>query len=120
MNEISVSQEEQELFLQEVSGDILQCVACRASFVLSDGERAYFKKLGLSLPRRCRPCRQKRAQREGQVKRHQPRIVEYADGSVCAYVRCTTCQKPTTVPFRPIEGKPALCATCYKSRPFGE
>lgn len=39
-----------------------QCVDCRAKFVISAGEVDFMKTRGFDLPRRCKPCRERRKQ----------------------------------------------------------
>jgi len=46
----------------------LRCVGCGQSFVFTAGEQLYFSSKGLSIPKRCPRCRQKRREtlvREG-------------------------------------------------------
>ena len=38
----------------------LRCVDCRMDFVFTDGEQRYFLSKGLSTPKRCPQCRQRR------------------------------------------------------------
>lgn len=38
----------------------LDCIDCGATFIFTAGERRYFASKGLSIPKRCPPCRQKR------------------------------------------------------------
>ena len=38
----------------------LRCVDCRMDFVFTVGEQRYFFSKGLSIPKRCPNCRQKR------------------------------------------------------------
>ena len=36
------------------------CVDCRAKFGIAEGEVNFFKARGFDLPRRCKPCRERR------------------------------------------------------------
>jgi len=38
----------------------LVCLDCKSIFVFSAGEQAYFNSKGLSQPKRCRECRERR------------------------------------------------------------
>ena len=38
----------------------LGCCDCGQAFTFSTGEQRYFKSKGLSIPKRCKPCRQQR------------------------------------------------------------
>lgn len=44
----------------KVENKVLVCVDCGAHFVFSSGEQRYFFSKGLSIPKRCPNCRQKR------------------------------------------------------------
>jgi len=39
---------------------VLMCVDCGQSWVFTAGEQAFFWSKGLSEPRRCKPCRERR------------------------------------------------------------
>ena len=43
----------------------LVCVDCRNPFEITTGEIAFLLERGLNLPRRCRPCRAAKKEREG-------------------------------------------------------
>jgi len=36
---------------------VLRCCDCGESFLFTAGEQAYFSSKGLSVPKRCKPCR---------------------------------------------------------------
>jgi hypothetical protein len=38
----------------------ITCSDCKADFVFSEGEQKFFASKGLSIPKRCKPCRQAR------------------------------------------------------------
>jgi hypothetical protein len=40
--------------------EVIPCADCRTSFAFSESEAAFFASKGLSKPRRCKACRQKR------------------------------------------------------------
>lgn len=81
---------------------ILKCVDCGAEFVFSAGEQSFFhEKQFTNDPKRCKRCRvnhgaqRPRSQTETRVK-------------------CSECGAETTVPFKPTQGKPVLCRTCFQ------
>ena len=123
------------------------CADCGQEFVHSVADQERYAQRGLTNdPKRCKPCREKRRSQQtakpggggagggggrpgdrggGQDRRGGPaqgrrrffaaseprRKVEFHD-AVCA-----ECGKQTTVPFKPVEGRPVLCRECYqKSR----
>lgn len=38
----------------------LSCSDCKADFVFTEGEAKFFASKGLTIPKRCKPCRQAR------------------------------------------------------------
>jgi CxxC-x17-CxxC domain-containing protein len=78
----------------------VQCLDCGVMFVFSAGEQEFFKEKGFTnVPKHCRQCREKR--NSGLGRRNETRVT------------CTECGTPTTVPFKPSQGKPVLCRTCF-------
>jgi len=43
-----------------LSDKTLRCIGCGAEFIFSIGEQRYFASKGLSTPKRCPECRQRR------------------------------------------------------------
>lgn len=43
-----------------MSDEVIVCADCRTEFTFTESEAAFFASKGLSKPRRCKPCRQKR------------------------------------------------------------
>jgi hypothetical protein len=41
----------------KVSGDNYKCIRCDESFILTDEEKRYFRKMNFDLPKRCSDCR---------------------------------------------------------------
>jgi CxxC-x17-CxxC domain-containing protein len=84
--------------------DVL-CVSCGATFVFSTGEQQFFQEKGFTnIPKRCKQCKAKRQSGTGL------RRIE-------THVTCSQCGIDTTVPFKPTQGKPVLCRTCFSSKP---
>jgi hypothetical protein len=47
--------------------DVLKfCVDCRAHFISTAGEQAFFADAGLQPPRRCKPCRAEKKRRNAE------------------------------------------------------
>jgi len=81
---------------------ILTCVQCSAEFVFSAGEQQFFAdKEYKSDPKRCKQCRMKRNDKPN-VSRQETKVI------------CAECGQDTTVPFKPVRGKPVLCHLCFK------
>jgi CxxC-x17-CxxC domain-containing protein len=83
---------------------ILKCVDCGNEFVFTAGEQLFFyDKQFKNDPKRCKQCKAKRA-RGGVRVRPETRI------------HCSVCGVETTVPFRPTQGRPVLCRSCFQSQ----
>ena len=88
----------------EFSDRILRCADCGAEFVFTAGEQLFFfDKQFKNDPKRCKPCKAKRARGSGRV-RPETRI------------NCSMCGTETTVPFRPTQGRPVLCRACFQKQ----
>ena len=80
------------------------CLDCNQSFVFSADEQEFFaKKKYDNAPKRCRQCRIKRAE----IKTRGTRPVE-------TKAVCSGCGVETTLPFRPVNGKPVFCRPCFQ------
>ena len=88
------------------------CADCGQEFIHSAEDQARYAERGFTNePKRCRECREKRkAQggRSGGYGGRQPR--ESYD------VICAECGAPTTVPFKPTEGRPVYCRDCFRAK----
>ena len=81
---------------------VLKCIICGAEFVFAAGEQEFFADKGFkNEPKYCKHCREKRKNR---VYRPRPETK----------IKCAECGTETTVPFKPVQGKPVLCRSCYK------
>ncbi len=91
---------------------ILMCADCGRSFVFTAGEQLFFfDKQFRNDPKRCKPCKSRRAAPPTQtgagpvpagISRTETRTV------------CSTCGIDTTVPFKPTQGRPVLCRSCFQ------
>jgi CxxC-x17-CxxC domain-containing protein len=90
--------------VQNFSDRDLKCESCGLVFVFSAGEQQFFKEKGFSnTPKHCKECRGKRQGVGG-------RRIE-------THVNCSECGSDTTVPFKPTQGRPVMCRTCFANRP---
>jgi CxxC-x17-CxxC domain-containing protein len=88
----------------------LQCVDCGSDFVWTAGEQAFYAdKHFTNEPKRCKPCKAKRGQRQAQ---------NPGGGHERSETRatCSSCGKETTVPFKPSQGRPVYCRDCFQQR----
>jgi len=89
----------------------LKCVECGKDFIFTAGEQLFFHDKQFSNdPKRCKDCKNKRsAQRrkgEGTGRR----------SSTETRTHCSQCGVETTVPFRPTQGRPVLCRSCFQAQ----
>jgi CxxC-x17-CxxC domain-containing protein len=83
---------------------VLKCVDCGAEFVFTAGEQLFFHdKLFKNDPKHCKQCKAKRASGSPRV-RPETRVT------------CSECGEPTTVPFKPTQGRPVLCRGCFQQQ----
>lgn len=83
----------------------LTCADCKESFVFTAGEQQFFhSKQFKNDPKHCKSCKQKRS--GGNQDRRRP-LTE-------TQVICSDCGAATTVPFKPLNGKPVLCRGCFQ------
>jgi CxxC-x17-CxxC domain-containing protein len=83
---------------------ILKCADCGNDFVFTAGEQLFFfDKQFKNDPKRCKQCKAKRASGSGSA-RPETRTV------------CSECGTETTVPFKPTQGRPVLCRSCFQQK----
>ncbi|HEY1463989.1 MAG TPA: zinc-ribbon domain containing protein [Terriglobales bacterium] len=92
----------------EFQDKVLKCVDCGSDFVFTAGEQLFFHdKQFKNEPKRCRGCKTKRVSMvSGGAK---PSAVRVETTAVCS-----SCNKETTVPFRPTQGRPIFCRECFQ------
>ena len=86
---------------------VLTCADCGSEFVFTAGEQAFFHERQFkNIPKRCKSCKEKRPARgSGRASAKQE------TAAVCA-----GCGKETTLPFRPVQGRPVFCRECFQQR----
>ena len=94
----------------EFQDKVLKCVDCGQEFVFTAGEQLFFHdKQFKNEPKRCKPCKSKRASMLGSVP-------PGAYPKVETRTMCSNCGKETTVPFKPTQGRPVFCRECFQSK----
>ena len=85
---------------------VMTCRECGREFVFTVGEQEFYQSRGLMHePRRCPDCRNQRRQSEGGGQRGAREMFD---------VTCSSCGRPTQVPFRPTGARPVYCQDCYQ------
>jgi len=80
---------------------VLTCIDCGNEFVFTAGEQLFFhEKQFTNTPKRCKACKAKRSS-EARIRAE-------------TRTRCAECGEETTVPFRPTQGRPVLCRSCFQ------
>jgi CxxC-x17-CxxC domain-containing protein len=88
----------------EFADRVLKCIDCGAEFVFTAGEQLFFHdKQFLNDPKRCKQCKAKRSTGNVRV-RSETRTT------------CSECGESTTVPFKPTQGRPVLCRSCFQKQ----
>ena len=117
------------------------CADCGQPFIHSAADQERYAARGLTNdPKRCKPCREKRRAQgssKGGGGRSPGNEAQPAGGREAAPQRrpgrgrffpaseprrrtefhpatCATCGKQTTVPFKPVEGRPVYCRDCFQ------
>ncbi len=94
---------------------LLKCSDCGNEFVFTAGEQIFFyDKQFKNDPKRCKLCKAKRA---GLGK-----TASASGASPLPFSRtetrtmCSACGIETTVPFKPTQGRPVLCRSCFQMK----
>lgn len=81
---------------------VLTCIDCGKEFVFTAGEQLFFhEKQFTNTPKHCKSCKARRAAGGIRVRAE-------------TRTRCSACGEETTVPFRPTQGRPVLCRSCFQ------
>ena len=93
--------------MQHFSDRDVLCVDCGSQFVFSSGEQEFYREKGfVNEPKHCKQCK---AKRELAKTGKRLRRIETP-------VTCAECGSHTTVPFKPTQKRPVLCATCFRHK----
>lgn len=88
---------------------VLKCIECGAEFIFTAGEQRFFAEKGFQHePRRCKTCKGRTSPAGRSSSRSRQRTM--------TQTICSQCGKPTSVPFRPTQGRPVYCRDCYEQR----
>jgi CxxC-x17-CxxC domain-containing protein len=89
----------------EYQDRVLKCIDCSADFIFTAGEQVFFyDKKFTNDPKRCKQCKAKRASGGARVRPE-------------TRTSCSACGTDTTVPFKPTQGRPVLCRSCFQKQP---
>jgi len=86
---------------------------CKKTFSLTSGEIEFYVQRDFSLPKRCKPCRHARKNKNfPDGKTSVPKVTVVTPSA--ADITCSNCGRNATVPFRPIPNKPVYCKICWE------
>jgi CxxC-x17-CxxC domain-containing protein len=90
----------------------LKCSDCSNDFVFTAGEQLFFNdKQFKNDPKRCKLCKAKRAGL-GRSTNAAP-LTALPFSKTETRTECSVCGIETTVPFKPTQGRPVLCRSCF-------
>lgn len=91
---------------------LLTCADCGGEFIFTAGEQLFFfDKQFKNDPKRCKPCKFKRA---GASLRAGASPSATVLSRTETRTKCSECGIETTVPFKPTQGRPVLCRQCFQ------
>jgi len=86
----------------------LKCIDCGSEFIFTAGEQLFFHDKDFKNdPKRCKQCKARRATGGPRVRAE-------------TRTQCSACGIETTVPFRPTQGRPVLCRSCFQKAQSGQ
>src|SRR6202012_1758559 len=93
----------------------LKCSDCGNDFVFTAGEQLFFHdKQFKNDPKRCKLCKAKRA---GLGRAGSPNgALTLPLSRPETRTKCSACGVETTVPFKPTQGRPVLCRSCFQMK----
>jgi len=94
---------------------LLTCADCGGEFIFTAGEQLFFfDKQFKNDPKRCKPCKSKRAGAAARAMGAGPAAAGISRTET--RTTCSECGIETTVPFKPTQGRPVLCRQCFQNK----
>lgn len=95
---------------------LLKCSDCGNEFVFTAGEQIFFyDKQFKNDPKRCKLCKAKRAGL-GRAANAGSAATALPFARTETRTLCSACGIETTVPFKPTQGRPVLCRSCFQMK----
>jgi CxxC-x17-CxxC domain-containing protein len=92
---------------------LLKCMDCNGEFVFTAGEQLFFhEKQFKNDPKRCKLCKARRAAPAHSTNPHAVAALPFSRTET--RTECSACGIETTVPFKPTQGRPVLCRSCFQ------
>jgi CxxC-x17-CxxC domain-containing protein len=94
---------------------LLKCSDCGNEFVFTAGEQIFFyDKQFKNDPKRCKLCKAKRAGLGKAASAEGAAPLPFSRTET--RTMCSACGIETTVPFKPTQGRPVLCRSCFQMK----
>lgn len=94
---------------------LLKCCDCGNEFVFTAGEQLFFfDKQFKNDPKRCKLCKAKRAGLGRSANPDAAAAAALPLSRTETRTKCSACGIDTTVPFKPTQGRPVLCRSCFQ------
>lgn len=94
---------------------LLKCSDCDNEFVFTAGEQIFFyDKQFKNDPKRCKLCKAKRAGLGKAATAGAATALPFSRTETRTL--CSACGIETTVPFKPTQGRPVLCRSCFQMK----
>ena len=95
---------------------ILRCSDCGNDFVFTAGEQLFFfDRQFKNDPKRCKLCKAKRAGL-GRSAEGATAVAALPLSRTETRTECSACGVETTVPFKPTQGRPVFCRSCFQMK----
>ena len=93
---------------------ILRCSDCGSDFIFTAGEQLFFfDRQFKNDPKRCKLCKAKRAGL-GRTAEGAAAVAALPLSRTETRTQCSECGVETTVPFKPTQGRPVFCRSCFQ------
>ncbi|HEY4356467.1 MAG TPA: zinc-ribbon domain containing protein [Acidobacteriaceae bacterium] len=94
---------------------LLKCCDCGNDFIFTAGEQLFFfDKQFKNDPKRCKLCKAKRAGLGRSPSAATAAVTALPLSRTETRTKCSACGVETTVPFKPTQGRPVLCRSCFQ------
>lgn len=95
---------------------LLKCSDCGSDFIFTAGEQLFFfDRQFKNDPKRCKLCKAKRAGL-GRTAEGAAAVAALPLSRTETRTLCSECGLETTVPFKPTQGRPVFCRSCFQMK----
>ncbi len=103
-------------FANDFTDRVLKCSDCGNDFIFTAGEQLFFlDRQFKNDPKRCKLCKAKRAGL-GRTADGVAAVAALPLSRTETRTECSSCGVETTVPFKPTQGRPVFCRSCFQMK----